>query len=218
MREARLSIFERLRTRPGELSAKAVRQRAVIQMLAERANPQDRTRTGLAKSLASSTGSKWQTVYPAVFGDMEKIMVPLGIIREEGRLPLRRGPRMMQERGSPYYSLTQEGMVVALAIRDVQGRDDIAGRIEEMGPHGGTLRSLAKSSPGLVQYIMERYVEAWCRDGSSLLPLDLGRIRNDGQLSMCRDLLEAYGGMDETAREGVAALLSDVAGPRGGAG
>lgn len=218
MKEAKLSIFERLRTRPKELSAKALRQRAVIQMLAERANPQDRTRTGLAKSLAATTGSKWQTVYPAVFGDMEKVMIPLGIIREEGRLPLRRGPRMMQERGSPYYSLTQEGMVVALAIRDVQGRDDIAGRIGEMGPHGGALRSLVKSSPDMVQYIMERYVEAWCRGGSSLLPLDLGRIGNDGPLSMCRDLLEAYGGMDETAREGVAALLSDVSGSREGVG
>ena len=125
---------------------------------------------------------------------------------------------MMQERGSPYYSLTQEGMVVALAIRDVQGRDDIAGRIEEMGPHGETLRSLAKSNPGMVQYIMERYVEAWCRGGSSLLPLDLGRIRNDGPLSMCRDLLKVYGGMNETARDGVAALLSDVSGPRGSIG
>lgn len=213
MREARLSIFERLRTRPGEFSSKAFRQRAVIQMLAEKTNPQDRTRTGLAKSLAAATGSKWQTVYPAVFGDIEKIMVPLGLIQEEGRLPLRRGPRMMQERGSPYYSLTQEGMVAALAIRGVQGWNDIVGRIEEMGPHGGTLRSLAKSSPGMVQYIMERYVEAWCRSGSSLLPLDLGHIRNDGPLSMCRDLLEAYGGMEDAAREGVAALLSDVAGP-----
>ena len=218
MKEVRLSIFERLRTRPGEFSAKALRQRAVIQTLAERSNPQDRTRTGLAKSLAAATGSKWQTVYPAVFGDMEKIMVPLGIIWEEGRLPLRRGPRMMQERGSPYYSLTQEGMVVALAIRDVQGRDDIAGRIMEMGPHGATLQSLAKSSPGMAQYIMERYVEAWCRSGFSLLPLDLGRIRNDEPLSMCRDLLETYGGMDETARKGVAALLSDVSGPRDSVG
>jgi hypothetical protein len=212
VKDAKLSIFEKLRTRPGEPSAKALRQRAVIQMLAERSNPQDRTRTGLAKSLAAATGSKWQTVYPAVFGDMEKIMVPLGIIQEEGRLPLRRGPRMMQERGSPYYSLTQEGLVVALAIRDVQGREDIIGHIEEMGPHDSTLRALAKSSPGLVQYIMERYVEAWCRGGSSLLPLDLGRIRNDGPLSMCRNLLEEYGRMDGEAREGVAALLSDVSG------
>ena len=213
MREAKLSIFERLRTRPGELSAKALRQRAIIQMLAERSNPQDRTRTGLAKSLAAATSSKWQTVYPAIFGDIEKIMIPLGIIREEGRLPLRRGPRMMQERGSPHYSLTQEGLVVALAIRDVQGWDGIAGSIEEMGRHGGTLRSLVKGSPGMVQYIMERYVEAWCRGGFSLLPLDLGRIRNDGRLIMCRDLLEAYGRMDEAAREGVTALLSDVSGP-----
>lgn len=212
MRETRLSIFETLKTRTGELSAKALRQRAIIQMLAERTNPQDRTRTGLAKSLAATSGSKWQTVYPAVFGDIERVMIPLGIIHEEGRLPLRRGPRLMQERGSPYYSLTQDGIVVALAMQDVQGRGEIINRIDDMGQYGGTLRTLAKSSPSVVQHVMDRYVEAWCRDGFALLPLDLNRIRNDATLSMCQSLVAAYGDMGDAARETLEAFLRDVAG------
>ena len=212
MKEARLGIFETLKTRAGELSVKARRQRAIIRMLAEKPNPQDRTRTGLAKSLAAVTGSKWQTVYPAVFGDMEKVMLPLGMIYEEGRLALRRGPRMMQERGSPYYSLTQDGMVVALALQDLQGRDGIMDRMGEMGPHGGALRALARNGPAAVQYIMERYVEAWCRDGFDLLPLDLGRIKNDAALSMCRSLVAVHTSMDEAGRGALEALLRDVAG------
>ena len=213
MREARLCIFETLRTRTGELSVKARRQRTIIQMLAEKPNPQDRTRTGLAKNLAAATDSKWQTAYPAIFGDMEKIMIPLGIIHEEGRLALRRGPRMMQERGSPYYALTQSGMVVALALKDVQGPEGIMDRIDEMGPHEGALRALAGNSPAIIQYMMERYVEAWCRDGFDLLPLDLGRIKNDATLSMCRILVAAHTGMDEAGRSALDALLKDVSGP-----
>ena len=212
MKEARLGIFETLRTRTGELSVKARRQRAIIQMLAEKPNPQDRTRTGLAKSLAAVTGSKWQTVYPAVFGDMEKVMMPLDVIREEGRLALRRGPRMMQERGSPYYTLTQSGMVVALALQDIQGREGMMDRIDEMGPHEGVLRALAGNSPAIIQYMMERYVEAWCRDGFDLLPLDLGRIKNDATLSMCQSLVAVHTGMDEAGRGALEALLKDVAG------
>ena len=210
--EAVLGIFETLKTRTGEPSVKARRQRAIIQMLAEKPNPQDRTRTGLAKSLAAITGSKWQTVYPAIFGDMEKVMMPLGIIREEGRLTLRRGPRMMQERGSPYYSLTQSGMVVALSLRDVQGREGIMDRIDEMGPHEGALRALSESSPAIIQYMMERYVDAWCRDRFDLLPLDLGRIKNDATLSMCQSLVAAHTDMDEAGRGALEALLKDVAG------
>lgn len=212
VKETRLGIFETLKTRTGELSVKAQRQRAIIQMLAEKPNPQDRTRTGLAKSLAAVTGSKWQTVYPAVFGDMEKVMMPLGIIYEEGRLALRRGPRMMQERGSPYYCLTRSGMVVALALQDVQGRDGIMDRMGEMGPHEATLRALVENSPATVQYMMERYVETWCRDGFDLLPLDLGRIKNDAVLSMCRSLVAAHTGMDEDGRAALEAFLKDVSG------
>ena len=212
MTEPTLSIFEKLRTRPDDLSAKALRQRAIIQMLTDRSNPQDRTRTGLAKSLATAMGSKWQTVYPAIFGDMENVLIPLELILEEGSLPLRRGPKMMQERGSPYYSLTQKGMVVALGIRSVQGRDHIIKQIEEIGSHTRMLQALAKSSPGLVQYIMERYVEIWCRDGGALLPLDLSRIRDDETLALCRGLVDAYEGMDNDSRELVASLLRDVTG------
>lgn len=212
MKETRLGIFDMLKTRTGELSVKAHRQRAIIQMLAEKPNPQDRTRTGLAKSLAAVTGSKWQTVYPAVFGDMEKVMMPLDIIREEGRLTLRRGPRMMQERGSPYYSLTRSGMVVAMALQNVQGRDGIMDRMSEMGPHEAALRALVKISPTTVQYMMERYVEAWCRDGFDLLPLDLGRIKNDATLSMCQSLMAAHTSMDEAGQGALEALLKDVGG------
>lgn len=211
MNEVRLAIFERLRTRPDELSAKALRQRYIIQALVDRSNPQDRTRTGLAKNLAAATGSKWQTTYPAIFADIEKILIPLGIIREEGRLALRRGPRMMQERGSPYYSLTGEGMVVALAIQDTHGLGDIIDGMDA-GPHGSILKALTASSPDLVRYIMERYVEAWCQGGSSLLPLNLNKIKGDGPLAMCRGLLEAYDGMDVDNKNDVMGMLRDVGG------
>ena len=212
MKEVTLGIFQKLKTRRGELSAKAIRQRAIIRMLAEKANPQDRTRTGLAKSLAGTTGSKWQTVYPAVFGDMERVMIPLKLAREEGSLPLLRGPKMMQERGSPYYTLTRKGMVVALAIPGLQGRNDVMERIGDMGAHGGALRALATSSPALIQHIMRQYVEAWCRDGFDLLPPDLGHIGSDAPASMCLEMAEAYDAMDEDARGAVVALLRDVVG------
>lgn len=208
----KLGIFEKLKTRHDELSAKAIRQRAVIRMLAEKTNPQDRTRTGLAKNLAAATGSKWQTVYPAIFGDMEQVMIPLGIAQEEGSMPLRRGPRMMQERGSPYYALTKIGMVVALAISDTQGLNDILKKMGDIGSQGEALRILASDSPTVIQYIMRRYVEAWCMDESDLLPLDLGRVGADTPVSMCLELLELYNIMDRDAKDAIVGLLKDIVG------
>ena len=51
--------------------------------------------------------------------------MPLGIVEEEGRLPLKRGPKALQQNGMPFYHLTKKGMIVSLAIDSISERKKI---------------------------------------------------------------------------------------------
>jgi len=53
---------------------------------------------------------------------LDEILIPLKLVEEEGRLPLRRGPKALQEKGIPYYKLTQSGVLVALSIKEIQSK------------------------------------------------------------------------------------------------
>ena len=44
----------------------------------------------------------------------------MGIAEEDGRLPLKRGPKALQEKGIPYYHLTKKGILVGLAINGIE--------------------------------------------------------------------------------------------------
>ena len=56
-------------------------------------------------------------------------MIPLGLVEEEGRLPLKRGPKALQQNGMPFYHLTDQGLLVALSISEVQNRESILEQI-----------------------------------------------------------------------------------------
>jgi len=35
----------------------------------------------------------WKNIYSGIFRDLDEVLLPLGIVEEEGRLPLKRGPK-----------------------------------------------------------------------------------------------------------------------------
>ena len=47
------------------------------------------------------------------------------IAEEDGRLPLKRGPKALQEKGIPYYHLTRKGILIALSIKDIKNRESL---------------------------------------------------------------------------------------------
>ena len=209
-----ISIFERLKTQRGKRTIRAWRQRFVIRILAESSNPADRTRIGLAKHIAGTDNLKWQTVYPGIFNDIEDIMKPRGLIREGGRLPTKRGPKIVQEQGSPYYELTIKGAIVALAIREITEREGLIKQILAGGDTASeeALRTLSAGSPVFVAYMMERYVEAWCLGKIDLMPFDLKKLAStdDQQLRMCHDLLRGFADLDGKQKERMVAFLDSM--------
>ena len=74
------------------------------------------TRTAIAQSIAKKNGLLWKNIYSGVFRDMDEILIPLDIVIEAGRLPLKRGPKALQEKGIPFYKLTKCGFRGAVSI------------------------------------------------------------------------------------------------------
>ena len=121
----RLSIFDTFKTKTKELTGEANRQRSIIVILATQTKPTERTRTAISQRIADEHGIVWKNIYSGIFRDLDEILLPLGLVEEEGRLPLKRGPKALQEKGIPYYRLTQRGLIVALSLKEIIGREDI---------------------------------------------------------------------------------------------
>ena len=189
-KDPHLSIFEKFKTRPSQLSTKAQRQRLILCILAQDTSPEERTRTAISKKMAAPSGSKWQTTYPGVFTDIENVMLPLGIIQEEGRLRTRRGPRVLQDHGSPYYGLTRKGMVVALAIPEMPGRLEMLETLLGDG-NGNALHMLARRSPDFACMLVKGHVEEWCMGKTDLNLSNLEKGDNEFLVPYC-DLLESF--------------------------
>ena len=80
------------------------------------------TRTAIAQNIAEKNGLLWKNIYSGVFRDMDEILIPLDIVIESGRLPLKRGPKALQEKGIPFYKLTKSGLLVALSIDELENK------------------------------------------------------------------------------------------------
>ena len=47
------------------------------------------------------------------------MLIPSGVVKEGGRLPLQRGPKALQMEGVPFYELTNTGLLVASSIEEL---------------------------------------------------------------------------------------------------
>ncbi|MDH3617638.1 MAG: hypothetical protein OEM89_02815, partial [Nitrosopumilus sp.] len=108
----KLSIFDTFKTKDNTLTGEAKRQRSIIQILSSNANPAERTRTGISQKIAKGQGNVWKNIYSGIFRDLDEILLPMGIAEEDGRLPLKRGPKALQEIGIPFYHLTRKGVLI----------------------------------------------------------------------------------------------------------
>ena len=226
MRERRLSIFNRFKTGGRQLTGEARRQRLIVLALATKINPADRTRTGIAQQVADAENQMWKNVYSGIFKDLDEVLLPMHIVEEENRLPLKRGPKALQERGVPYYRLTRGGLLVALSLAE-PGEEkrllDAFFRGAEPGEErfSRILGVLAEASPSFTSHVMRLYVEAFCEgriDG--LLPFDLARLQEtqDRSLRIQREVIAAFAGFGERERDDTMRMLDEMtAGGKGGA-
>ena len=139
-------------------------------------NSSSRTRTAIAQNIAEKNGLLWKNIYSGVFRDMDEILIPLDIVAEEGRLPLKRGPKALQEKGIPFYKLTKSGLIVALSINELENKklvlDNFLSSLDkEEKEFADIIKMLVKVSPKLTHSIFEIYVNAYCNGKlKSLLP------------------------------------------------
>ncbi len=197
---AKLAIFDTFKTKRNDLTGEAKRQRAIIAILGSNANPAERTRTGISQRIAKKADIVWKNIYSGIFRDLDEILLPMNIAEENGRLPLKRGPKALQEKGIPYYHLTKEGILVALAISEIKKSesllkefflqaDDNEKEFEEI------LTSLMTTSPIFTHSIFQKYVKAFCDNKiNKLLPFDPSKLNKilDESLVIQKEILEAF--------------------------
>ena len=214
----KLAIFDTFKTKGNDLTGEANRQRAIITILASNANPAERTRTGISQKMAKKQGITWKNIYSGIFRDLDEILLPMGIAEEEGRLPLKRGPKALQEIGIPYYHLTKKGILVGLAINGIETMgpqlkeffsrsDSIEKEFEKV------LTKFMTTSPVFTYSILQKYVKAFCEDKiNELLPFDLSKLKNisDENLIIQKEILSAFVKLSSQEKKDVVGFLEKI--------
>ena len=158
------------------------------------------TRTAIAQNIAEKNGLLWKNIYSGVFRDMDEILIPLGIVIEAGRLPLKRGPKALQEKGIPFYKLTKSGILVALSIDELENKksvlDNFLSKAEiKEKEFVDAIKILVKVSPKLTYSIFEIYVNAYCNGKlKNLLPFSISEFYRISRntFAIQKELLEGF--------------------------
>ncbi|HJJ22195.1 MAG TPA: hypothetical protein OQH54_00540 [Nitrosopumilus sp.] len=212
-----LAIFDTFKTKGDDLTGEANRQRAIITILASNANPAERTRTGISQRIANKQGIAWKNIYSGIFRDMDEILLPMEIAEEQGRLPLKRGPKALQEKGIPYYHLTKKGILIALSISEIENRENLLKKFFSKSESAEKefekiLSSLLMTSPNFTYSILQKYVKAFCNKKINLLPFDLSKLReiSDESLGIQKEFLEAFLKLSKQEKEDAVKFLNKI--------
>jgi hypothetical protein len=219
-KRSKLAIFDTFKTNPYKMTGEATRQRAIIKHLTNATNSASKTRTALSQSIAEENNILWKNIYSGIFRDLDEILIPLGIVEEEGRLPLKRGPKALQESGMPYYHLTKKGLLVALSILDTDDRESLmyeffAGEYydTEEAPIQEMIIGLQKTAPKFTFSLFEKYTKAYC-DGKiqDLLPFSISNLKksSDNSSHIQMELLEGFMKMSDSERNGSLNFLRKI--------
>ena len=214
----KLSIFDTFKTKDNSLTGEARRQRSIIQILSSKANPAERTRTGISQKIAKGKGNVWKNIYSGIFRDLDEILLPMGIAEEDGRLPLKRGPKALQEKGIPFYHLTRKGVLIALSIKEVENKErllkDFFSKSDPKEKEfEKILTSLSNSSPNFTYSIFQKYVKAFCDDKiKELLPFDFSKLQNlsDESLIIQKEILGAFLKLSKQDKDDAIRFLNEI--------
>ena len=217
-----IAIFDTFKTRKDKYTGEAKRQRGIIAHLAIEQSPEFRTRTSIAHVIAKKHGILWQNIYSGIFRDLDEALIPSGVIKEGGRLPLRRGPRALQLEGVPFYELTESGLLVASSIEEL-GND----RVNILEKYLGSLPAkdttetsiiaglllLIKKAPGFAFKIINEYIYAYSSGLiDNIAPLDIEKLRGviSKQASIEKELIEAFIRMENSQKEVVERFFCEI--------
>jgi predicted nuclease of restriction endonuclease-like RecB superfamily len=215
-----LSVFRTFKTKDKEFTGEAMRQRGIIIHLAAETLPTKKTRTAIAHKLAEQNGTTWQNIYSGIFRDLDEILLPLKLVEEAGRLPIKRGPKALQEQGVPYYQLTDSGLLVAASVSETDNeRTQIMNKFLEKDSNTkekdlkNAIITLLNIAPNFVLLILRRYVESYSdRKIDKLVPFNTENIKMafDDTLNAQRELLEGFVSLSNNDREPIINFLKKV--------
>ncbi|HEY7109554.1 MAG TPA: hypothetical protein VH415_09020 [Nitrososphaeraceae archaeon] len=208
-----IAIFDTFKTRKDKFTGEAKRQRGIIVHLAREKTAELKTRTSIAHALAKNNGILWQNIYSGIFRDLDEVLIPSGVVREGGRLPLRRGPKALQLEGVPFYELTETGILVASSIEELGNYRmkmlesyinslDVSNNEEIFMKNGFLL--LLKITPRFATKIINEYVYAYSTGIiDNVAPINIDKIKSviHEQIAIEKELIEAYETIDKEQRE-----------------
>ena len=217
--KGKLAIFDTFKTKEKDLTGEAKRQRAIITILGSNVNPAERTRTGISQKIAKKQDITWKNIYSGIFRDLDEILLPMEIAEEDGRLPLKRGPKALQEKGIPYYHLTKKGILVGLAINGVENMSSHLKKFfSEADPKEKEfekiLTKFMTNSPNFTYSIFQKYVKAFCEDKiKELLPFDLSKLNeiSDENLIIQKEILMGFLKFTNQEKKEATAFLEKIA-------
>ncbi len=212
-KKSTIAIFDTFKTRKNRFTGEAKRQRGIIAHLATEQSPDLRTRTSIAHTIATEHGILWQNIYSGIFRDLDEVLIPAGVVKEGGRLPLRRGPKALQLEGVPFYELTDAGILVASSINELSDNcmkllqsyisslptDDANSRIMKEG-----LLFLILVASSFISKIIKEYIYAYSSGSiNNITPLDIKKMRSviANHMTVEKELVETVIAMQPGQRE-----------------
>ena len=216
--KGKLAIFDTFKTKNQELTGEAKRQREIITILGSNVNPAERTRTGISQKIAKKQEITWKNIYSGIFRDLDEILLPMGIAEENGRLPLKRGPKALQEKGIPYYHLTKKGVLVKLSINGVENMSsEFKKFFAESEPNEKKFETILSkfmtNSPTFTYSIFQKYVKAFCEDKiKEILPFDLSKLQDipDENLIIQKEIILAFGKLSSKEKKEAIVFLEKI--------
>ena len=188
MKSKHIAIFDTFKSRNNKFTGESRRQRGIIAHLATEQSPELRTRPSIAHMIAKKQGILWQNMYSGIFRDLDEVLIPFGVVKEAGRLPLRRGPKVLQMEGVPFYELSESGLIVASALEELgpfrmQILESLIKHSSFSDPDDEATREgillLIRSFPSFVGKIINLYVRAYSGGlVNHIVPIDIKKLRS----------------------------------------
>lgn len=203
-KKSNIAIFNTFKTRKDKFTGEAKRQRGILIHLATEKSPELRTRTSIAHAIAKNNGIFWQNIYSGIFKDLDEVLIPSNIVKEEGRLPLKRGPKALQLEGVPFYELTDTGLLVASSIEELGNSrikilDSYLNKMSTFEQDQIVLKEsmllLLKIAPLFMTKIIDKYIHAYSTGKiDSIIPFSAEKIRCivGEHISIAKQFVDAY--------------------------
>lgn len=208
-RGSHIAIFDTFKTHQVKSTRESKRQRGIIAHIALERDPRGKTRTSIAHNLAKKYGIAWQNIYSAIFKDLDEVLIPAKVVKEGGRLPIKRGPKALQIEGIPYYELTNTGLIIASTIEETgdirlrmkllelyisNSNFNMTGTSENNTIVNEGILLLSRYAPSFILKIINEYIIAYNRGEIERLDnLDIENLKKviSKQITIEKELVEA---------------------------